>query len=121
MNLQLFLWVILAANFALSFMAPGMGVRNAPWFNDPIRLRSLRNMDSGKQLFLSMHSQQPRHMARKLVQYAKSNEDSDANNEDAVDNFDGKGFAGYLAPYAFALLVSVGVTAAFIKFVLLDY
>ena len=31
------------------------------------------------------------------------------------------GFAGYLAPYAFALILSIGVTAAFVKFVLLDY
>ena len=31
------------------------------------------------------------------------------------------GFAGYLAPYVFALILSVGVTAAFVKFVLLDY
>eukprot|EP00979_Chaetoceros_neogracilis_P000883 scaffold187_cov266-Chaetoceros_neogracile.AAC.13 len=31
------------------------------------------------------------------------------------------GFIGYLAPYAFALFLSIGVTAAFFKFVLLDY
>ena len=37
------------------------------------------------------------------------------------DNFDGKGFAGYLAPYALAVLASIAVTAAFVKFVLLDY
>lgn len=36
-------------------------------------------------------------------------------------NFDGKGFAGYLAPYALALFASIGVTWAFVKFVLLDY
>lgn len=47
---------------------------------------------------------------------------NDDNNKEAdVDNFDGKGFAGYLAPYAVALIGSIAVTAAFFKFVLLDY
>ena len=41
--------------------------------------------------------------------------------DDDVDNFDGQGFANYLAPYALALLASIGVTALFVKFVLLDY
>ena len=36
-------------------------------------------------------------------------------------NFDAEGFGGYLAPYAVAVIVSVAVTAAFFKFVLLDY
>lgn len=36
-------------------------------------------------------------------------------------NFDGEGFAGYLAPYALAMVASIAVTAAFVKFVLLDY
>mmetsp|Transcript_16927 Transcript_16927/g.28105 ORF Transcript_16927/g.28105 Transcript_16927/m.28105 type:complete len:117 (+) Transcript_16927:94-444(+) len=31
------------------------------------------------------------------------------------------GFAGYLAPYALAAIASIGVTAAFVKFVLMDY
>ena len=48
-----------------------------------------------------------------------------ANNEndspETGDNFDGKGFAGYLAPYIGALFVSIAVTATFVKFVLLDY
>mmetsp|Transcript_23130 Transcript_23130/g.37520 ORF Transcript_23130/g.37520 Transcript_23130/m.37520 type:complete len:117 (-) Transcript_23130:86-436(-) len=42
-------------------------------------------------------------------------------NNNSEDNFDGKGFAGYLAPYAVALLGSIAVTAAFVKFVLMDY
>lgn len=37
------------------------------------------------------------------------------------DNFDGQGFANYLGPYALALVVSIIVTAAFVKFVLMDY
>lgn len=41
--------------------------------------------------------------------------------EDA-ENFDGKGFAGYLAPYAFAFLVASIATGLFFKFVLMaDY
>jgi len=42
-------------------------------------------------------------------------------NSEVEDSFDGKGFAGYLAPYAAALILSIGVTGAFVKFVLLDY
>ena len=38
-----------------------------------------------------------------------------------VDTFDANGFGNYLAPYALAILASVGVTFAFVKFVLLDY
>jgi len=37
------------------------------------------------------------------------------------DAFDANGFAGYLAPYALAFLVTVAATFAFVKFVLLDY
>mmetsp|Transcript_38147 Transcript_38147/g.46536 ORF Transcript_38147/g.46536 Transcript_38147/m.46536 type:complete len:148 (+) Transcript_38147:73-516(+) len=37
------------------------------------------------------------------------------------DNFDGKGFAGYLAPYILALFASIAATAGFVKFVLMDY
>lgn len=36
-------------------------------------------------------------------------------------NFDGKGFANYLLPYALALVGSLVATAAMFKFVLLDY
>ena len=48
-------------------------------------------------------------------------DDVDSESVQTQDNFDGKGFAGYLAPYALALVGSVAVTAAFVKFVLLDY
>jgi hypothetical protein len=37
------------------------------------------------------------------------------------DNFDAAGFGGYLAPYAIAFVASIGITALFVKFVLLDY
>jgi hypothetical protein len=37
------------------------------------------------------------------------------------DKMDLAGFGGYLAPYALALIASIGVTVAFFKFVLLDY
>eukprot|EP00532_Pseudo-nitzschia_australis_P005397 CAMPEP_0168185886 /NCGR_PEP_ID=MMETSP0139_2-20121125/14103_1 /TAXON_ID=44445 /ORGANISM="Pseudo-nitzschia australis, Strain 10249 10 AB" /LENGTH=150 /DNA_ID=CAMNT_0008107787 /DNA_START=139 /DNA_END=591 /DNA_ORIENTATION=+ len=42
-------------------------------------------------------------------------------NNEAKDNFDGKGFANYLLPYVLALVGSVLATAAMFKFVLLDY
>lgn len=41
--------------------------------------------------------------------------------DDAQDNFDGKGFANYLGPYAIALVASIAVTAGFVKYVLMDY
>ena len=42
--------------------------------------------------------------------------------EDGAENFDGKGFLGYLAPYAFAFLVASIVTGLFFRFVLMaDY
>jgi len=50
-----------------------------------------------------------------------SNSNIDEDLAEVQDNFDGKGFAGYLAPYAVALVGSIAVTAAFVKFVLLDY
>ena len=57
--------------------------------------------------------------------FAGVDDDSNSNTEEGAigekDKFDGKGFAGYLATYAVALLGSIAVTAAFVKFVLLDY
>eukprot|EP00957_Ditylum_brightwellii_P004472 340037-Ditylum_brightwellii.AAC.1 len=38
-----------------------------------------------------------------------------------MDRMDLDGFTNYLAPYAIALLGSLAVTAAFFKFVLMDY
>ena len=54
------------------------------------------------------------------LQFAADDEqgDKETTNE---GNFDGKGFAGYLAPYLAAFVASIAVTAAFVKFVLLDY
>ena len=52
-----------------------------------------------------------------LFQSLESNDEDDND----VDNFDANGFGNYLAPYALAVLASVGVTFAFVKFVLLDY
>lgn len=47
--------------------------------------------------------------------------DTDDDYEDKLDNFDAGGFAGYLAPYALALVGSILATVAVFKFVLLDY
>lgn len=54
-----------------------------------------------------------------IIFFQSSNPNNDSG--DDVDNFDAKGFGSYLAPYALALLASIGVTYAFVKFVLLDY
>mmetsp|Transcript_46969 Transcript_46969/g.98531 ORF Transcript_46969/g.98531 Transcript_46969/m.98531 type:complete len:105 (+) Transcript_46969:154-468(+) len=48
-------------------------------------------------------------------------DDNQIANSDEDDNFDGKGFANYLGPYALAFVASIAVTGAFVKFVLLDY
>eukprot|EP00816_Leptocylindrus_hargravesii_P001902 CAMPEP_0196813436 /NCGR_PEP_ID=MMETSP1362-20130617/36672_1 /TAXON_ID=163516 /ORGANISM="Leptocylindrus danicus, Strain CCMP1856" /LENGTH=123 /DNA_ID=CAMNT_0042189673 /DNA_START=21 /DNA_END=392 /DNA_ORIENTATION=- len=116
-NIKLLILVALASNYVLGFM-PGTGVRNVPLLKNPL----LRRSPLRKKKFFSMHySQQSQYKAKLMVRYSQSNGDT-GDDDGAVDNnFDGKGFAGYLAPYAFALLVSVGVTAAFVKFVLLDY
>jgi len=37
------------------------------------------------------------------------------------EGFDAAGFAGYLAPYVLTLLLSIAVTGAFFKFVMMDY
>jgi hypothetical protein len=37
------------------------------------------------------------------------------------DNFDGQGFASYLAPYLVTAIASIVVTGLFVKFVLMDY
>ena len=50
----------------------------------------------------------------------QSSDPNDGSDND-VGNFDARGFGSYLAPYALALFASVGVTYAFVKFVLLDY
>ncbi len=50
----------------------------------------------------------------------KVNDMNDVGNDD-VDRMDLGGFANYLAPYALALIGSIAITAAFFKFVLLDY
>jgi hypothetical protein len=50
--------------------------------------------------------------------------DDDNNNgddSDLNDNFDGDGFANYLAPYALAAVSAIVATGAFFKFVLMDY
>jgi hypothetical protein len=48
-------------------------------------------------------------------------DDKNSLEETQTDNFDGEGFASYLGPYAAAAALSIAVTAAFFKFVLLDY
>mmetsp|Transcript_1796 Transcript_1796/g.2472 ORF Transcript_1796/g.2472 Transcript_1796/m.2472 type:complete len:105 (+) Transcript_1796:91-405(+) len=54
-----------------------------------------------------------------LQQFGDENEDSPS--DISSSGFDGQGFAGYLAPYAIALIGSVLVTALAFKFFFLDY
>ena len=53
------------------------------------------------------------------------NDNEDQNKASSVteesDNFDAAGFGNYLAPYLLAFVASVGITGAFVKFVLMDY
>jgi hypothetical protein len=43
--------------------------------------------------------------------------------DDSVEKagFDGEGFANYLGPYVLAFVAAIALTAAFVKFVLMDY
>ena len=58
---------------------------------------------------------------------SRQNDDTDDKQQNGLssvretDNFDAAGFGGYLAPYAIAFVASIGITALFVKFVLLDY
>lgn len=56
---------------------------------------------------------------------AQMNDNEDQNKASSVteesDNFDAAGFGNYLAPYLLAFVASVGITGAFVKFVLMDY
>ena len=56
-----------------------------------------------------------------IRQLQLSNESNNDESKITQENFDGKGFANYLAPYALTLLVSIAATALFVKFVLMDY
>jgi hypothetical protein len=68
---------------------------------------------------------QRNHSRRPFRLHISENDDAKENeNEESISpkgDFDGEGFANYLAPYALALVASIAVTAAFLKFVLLDY
>lgn len=62
------------------------------------------------------------HYRNHHISFTKLTASSDGENEvDDTDNFDGKGLANYLVPYALAFVASIAVTAGFIKFVLMDY
>jgi hypothetical protein len=64
------------------------------------------------------------HSRRPFRLHISENDDADEGSDESVSpkgDFDGAGFANYLAPYALALVGSIAVTAAFLKFVLLDY
>lgn len=56
-----------------------------------------------------------------LVRLAAQEDKTEELEEAKRDGFDAKGFAGYLVPYALAIFIAIGGTAAFVKFVLLDY
>jgi hypothetical protein len=62
-----------------------------------------------------------------IALFSQQNDDEEAEesdkttSNDLANNFDGEGFARYLAPYAAALILSIGATVAIFKFVLLDY
>lgn len=51
----------------------------------------------------------------------RSSVQEEKKNSNGKEGFDALGFAGYLAPYALTLLLSIAVTGAFFKFVMMDY
>ena len=105
-HIILLLVVVVAAQLVDGFTSPpSIKCRNIQTY--PIRRKTTHNERLLSTLFAG-------------VDY-DNNSNIDENVAEVQDNFDGKGFAGYLAPYAVALLGSIAVTAAFVKFVLLDY
>jgi hypothetical protein len=62
----------------------------------------------------------PSLLSMKPLRMAEDDENLDIKN-DETKGFDGEGLSNYLLPYALAAVASVAVTAAFVKFVLLDY
>ena len=66
---------------------------------------------------ISQPNKQHRHRNYNLL--AVLGDDKDVGEQN--DNFDGKGLANYLAPYALTFLISIAVTAGFVKYVLMDY
>lgn len=67
---------------------------------------------------------QRNHARRPFRLHISENDDDIKESDESAlpkGDFDGAGFANYLAPYALALFGSIAVTAAFLKFVLLDY
>jgi hypothetical protein len=61
---------------------------------------------------------------RQTFRLSPQDDDDAAGLDDATNKeggFDAPGFAGYLAPYALAVIASVGATAVFVKFVMMDY
>lgn len=89
---------------------------------------SFSNAFSPKPLRLTKHQHAP--LAKQIYGFVplrySGDEDEmvefdDLNGSAQKSNFDGEGFAGYLAPYALAMVASIAVTAAFVKFILLDY
>ena len=75
----------------------------------------------------NQHASLAKHSSAFFPLYSNTDENKSVEVEDLEgsdvekSNFDGEGFAGYLAPYAFAVVASIVVTVAFLKFVLLDY
>jgi hypothetical protein len=66
---------------------------------------------------------QRNHSRRPFRLHTSENDDANEEIDESVSpkgDFDGAGFANYLAPYALTLVASIAVTAAFLKFVLLD-
>jgi hypothetical protein len=100
-----------------------------------LALLSFKGVDSFPSRILLSHSfvakkyafkpqSQRNHSRRTFRLHISENDDANKENEESVSpkgDFDGAGFANYLAPYALALVGSIAVTAAFLKFVLLDY
>lgn len=91
----------------MAFLAKRSGVFGFVLQASPVAARPKRSVGSIDKLIHPLH-------------FAEQDEQSEKDIQEA-SGFDGEGFAGYLAPYALALVASVAITAAFFKFVLLDY
>lgn len=90
-------------------------------FSSVQRMQQIQRQKNHYLVVVKQQQQQHRSMVQLMAGLDDDNNQQVENNSVMQDNFDGKGLANYLGPYALAFVLSIGVTAAFVKFVLLDY
>lgn len=90
----------------------------------PIRVQPRSAATARRRENIASLSPSRRQQLQRRATFLQNQEDDDGlqeSTDEAKGGLDAQGFAGYLAPYALAVIASIGVTVAFVKFVMLDY